>query len=305
MHAADTTVLIPLHESATWLQTVCGNLARLAGHVSIVVSDATGRDDTLSVLEREWGGREGITLLGARSLRPGWVAHYNDLLARVRTPRFLWLAHDDDIDATHVTILSRTLEEHPEAAGVCGLLEPIEGPGLIRVPQPRLPSPATDRFRFRANQLLFEWNLGVAFRGLFRRERVGPIPATTARDEWADLVWLYGTCLEHPLIQTDRTIYRKRFTTTSTHAAWRARFHPLGLPYLVREISRRESLDAPVAVIEELVSHSVAHFEQGSAESHARISAAFEHLAATHGEPPTACGGHTPSRPGRQADARG
>lgn len=294
MHAADITVLIPLHESAAWLQAIRGNLSRLAGHVSIIVSDATVRDDTLSVLEREWGGREGITLLGARGLRPGWVAHYNDLLARVRTPRFLWLAHDDDIDAVHVTILSRTLEEHPEAVGVCGLLEPIEGRGLIRVPQPRMPPPATDRFRFRANQLLFEWNLGVAFRGLFRHERVGPIPVTTACDEWADLVWLYGICLEHPLIQTDRTIYRKRFTTTSTHAAWRARFHPLGLPYLVREISLRESLEAPVAVIEELISHSIAHFEQGSPESGTRIAAAFEQLAATHREPSTACEGHIP-----------
>ena len=75
MHAADITVLIPLHESAAWLQTVRGNLARLAGHVSIIVSDATVQDDTLSVLEREWGGRNGIAFLGARSLRPGWVAH--------------------------------------------------------------------------------------------------------------------------------------------------------------------------------------------------------------------------------------
>lgn len=281
MHAADITVLIPLHESATWLEVVRGNLGRLAGRVAIIVSDATARDDTLAALEREWGGREGLTLLGARDLRPGWVAHYNDLFARVRTSRFLWLAHDDEIDAAHVAVLSSVLDEHPEAAGACGLLEPMEGPGLIAVPQPRLPPPATDRFRFRANQLLFEWNLGVAFRGLFRRERVGPIPATTAIDEWADLVWLYGVCLEHPLVQTDRTIYRKRFTTTSTHAAWRARFHPLGLPYLVREISRREGLAAPVAVIEELVGRSIAHFEQGSNESQVRISTAFERLAAT------------------------
>jgi hypothetical protein len=292
MPDTDITVLIPLHESAAWRETVHANLARLAGHVAILVSDATGRDDTLPMLTREWGGRDGITFFGPRSLRPGWVAHYNDLVTRVRTPRFLWLAHDDEIDADHVAVLSRMLDEHPAAAGACGLLQAIEGPGLIPVPQPRLPPPATDRFRCRANQLLFEWNFGVAFRGLFRRERVRLIPTTTPLDEWADLVWLYGVCLEHPLVQTDRTVYRKRFTTTSTHAAWRARFHPLGLPYLVREIARCRGLDDPIAIVDELVALSIMHYEQGSLEAQERISATFTALAAGGGHPGGRCLGH-------------
>ena len=52
MPAADITVLIPLHASAAWLDTVRGNLARLAGRASIIVSDATVRDDSLRVLDR-------------------------------------------------------------------------------------------------------------------------------------------------------------------------------------------------------------------------------------------------------------
>lgn len=261
MNVTDATILIPLHESACFIDTVRGNIARLIGSCSIIVSDATGRDDTLRVLEREWADH-GVRFIGPRRLWAGWVAHYNDLLARVDTPRFLWLAHDDEIDGSHVATLGHVLDQFPDAACACGLLESIEGPGLDIVSQPRLPAPAANTFRCRANQLLFAWNLGVMFRGLFRRCAVGPIPHTTATDEWADIVWLYGISLDHPVVQTDRTTYRKRFSATTTHAAWRAAMHPLALPYLVNEVVRRDGLADRLLIIEQLVSTSIARFEK-------------------------------------------
>lgn len=268
MDAADVTILIPLHESARHVDTIRGNLSRLIGSATIVISDATGRDETLRLLEREWAGR-GVRFLGPRSLRPGWVAHYNDLLAHASTERFLWLPHDDEIDREYVDILGRILDQTPEAAAACGGLDAIAGPGLDIVPQPRLPTLAPERFRCRANQLLLEWNLGVMFRGLFRRSLVGPIPHTTPTDEWADIVWLYGISLEHPLVQTLETTYRKRFAATTTHAAWRSMMHPLALPYLVREVTRRERLHDQLMIIEQLVAGSIAQFElQGGSIQH-------------------------------------
>ena len=83
-----TTVSIPLHASATWIDTVVEDVRQLAPVARVVVSDATGLDDALDRVRAavaESAGADDVVWLGPRPLEPGWVAHANDLLARATT----------------------------------------------------------------------------------------------------------------------------------------------------------------------------------------------------------------------------
>ena len=94
----EVTILVPLHRSASEFGCVNDNLRRLAPHVRIVVSDATGEDDTLERLRSLWVDHSNVSFVGSRPLKRGWVTHYIDLLDRCETTWFMWLPHDDEID---------------------------------------------------------------------------------------------------------------------------------------------------------------------------------------------------------------
>ena len=98
-----TTVLIPLHRSEPWFEVVSRNLRTLAPVANLVVSDATGSDDTWERLRARHADLP-ITWLGTRPLEPGWVAHCNDLLARTDTELAMWLPHDDDLTADSMVV---------------------------------------------------------------------------------------------------------------------------------------------------------------------------------------------------------
>ena len=253
MSDPDVTVLVPLHRSAPFVPVVEGNLRRLAGRCRLVVSDAEGVDASLARLRQAVGDRE-VTWLGPRPIPSGWIGHYNDLLSSVTTPYFMWLPHDDEIDPSYLESCRAALEQQPGAIAATGVIDCIEGPGLFEVEQHPLPPPVPgESWRSEANRLLFRWNLGIAFRAVFRTAAVLPISATNADSEWADIVWLYGVGLDGAIVQVEAARYRKRFYDTSTHATWRRELHPHALPHLVREIGRRPSMDDRAGVLDELV----------------------------------------------------
>lgn len=253
MRFADTTVLVPLHRSARWDDVVAANLQRLIGTCRIVISDATGLDDTFSNL-RERFDDAAITWLGPRSIDAGWIAHYDDLRSRTETRYFMWLPHDDEVDADYVRACRAELERSPAAAGAFGWIDCIEEAGTHHVELHRK-LPERDA-GVRANQLVLDWNLGIAFRSLFRTDVVPPLLDTTDRSEWADIVWCYGIALEHDLVPVPDARYRKRFHATSAHAAWRPHVHPGALAFLCREVDRRTGLSDAEEIRRDLIERS-------------------------------------------------
>ncbi len=182
-----TTVSIPLHASAPWVDVVVGNVERLAGVARVVVSDATGADDALERVRDAVGTRPGVEFLGPRSLAAGWVAHSNDLLSRASTPYVMWLPHDDDIDADWVVAAERELDAHPDAVLAVGAVGSVvdrdgmvEHSGRIEL-DPRLTGGDAGT-RMLAGGL--EWlggrgcPLGLLFRSVARREAAVPLPTT-------------------------------------------------------------------------------------------------------------------------------
>lgn len=216
-----TTVLIPLHRSAAWTEVVSGNVERLAGVARVVVSDATGRDDTLEVLRARRPGH--VEFVGPRSLRPGWTAHCDDLVERVGTDYVMWLPHDDEIGADWVRDAEFALDANPDAVLACGPIRPIGEPGPALDVDPGLTERQTAERAGRVLDLVRaeDWGaFGLLFRGVFRRTQATPLDAGD-EDAWADVLWGIRMALRGPIAAIPAQ-YGKRWYAESTHATWSA-----------------------------------------------------------------------------------
>jgi hypothetical protein len=225
-----TTVSIPLHASATWVETVVEDVRQLAPVARVVVSDATGLDDALERVRAAVAGSAGaddVVWLGPRPLEPGWVAHGNDLLARVTTDYAMWLPHDDLVGPDWVVAAEAALDADPGAALASGTVvsiddEPgIESPGHVLVPADDLAEPdvalrlaSALRHVMRPQPEL----LGMLFRAVVRRATAPPLPATED-GVWADVLWAVSALAAGHLAPIDAT-YSKRWYPTSAHRAW-------------------------------------------------------------------------------------
>ena len=224
-----TTVSIPLHASARWVDQVVANLRALAPVAHLVVSDATGVDDALDEIRRAVGdiGPE-VTWLGPRDLDAGWVAHGNDLLARVATPYAMWLPHDDEVGPDWVHAAEAALDADPAAALACGTVvsvddEPdIESPGYVLVPAADLGErDVTGRLVAAVRHVMHPSPelLGMLYRSVVRRDAVPPLPATGPDGRWADVLWALSVLASGHLAPIAAT-YRKRWHAGSAHRSW-------------------------------------------------------------------------------------
>lgn len=232
------TILVPLHNSKPFIEVVRRNILELSDDVRMIISDPFENDETLTVLRTEFAHRQHVLFMGRRDIQPGWIPHYNDLLSRVKTKFFMWLAHDDEIDCSYLSICLGHLSNDPKLAGAVGDIEAVQGEGFLDSVQPEFPDSTTlANYQFFANALLFEWNLGVLFRAVFRTKKVRPINESFHQDHWADIIWAYGLCLENRVMQDATAIYRKRFFVGSAHSKWQHHLYlSASLPYLAQQI---------------------------------------------------------------------
>ena len=229
-------------------------MERLVGNARLIVSDATGDDDTLVRLRGRFGEVEGLTWLGSRPGVVGWVDHCNDIATRSATPYLMWLPHDDEIDVDYLDACRTALHADPGLGAAVGTVVSVPGPGLQERSQPSVPPmPVVKRYALPAHAYLAEWNLGLLFRALVRRSAWRPLPHTVAADEWADMVWGYGLALDWPIREIGGATYRKRYHRASAHASWVTEFYPRGLPFLMRELVARTPSEVLAAAAVELV----------------------------------------------------
>lgn len=250
----DVTVMVPLHRSALFRDIVDANLTRLSPHALFVISDATGEDDTLTWLRQRHLDKSHITWLGPRDIAPGWVAHCNDIVRYCSTAFVMWLPHDDEIDAEYLERCRSTISADAQLGAVVGQVLSLAQSGHHHQTQPAFPSDERVRaFVLPANAYLAEWNLGILFRALVRRSAWRPLPHTVFDDEWSDMVWAYGLALEWAVCEVHDISYRKRFYDGSTSTTWASEFYPRALPFLIRELEQRITVDLFRAAAIELV----------------------------------------------------
>ena len=234
------TIAIPLHRSLKYKDIVLGNIDRLAEHCKIIISDCTEEDNLLKDLEIQFRTVKNIRTIGKRSMGTGWLPHWNDLMNEVETEFFMWLSHDDEIDLDWVSLNLQNLKENPQFAGSFGLLDQILEDGSLKEFGDRFPSTTVSNRNYLANELIDNWNLGIATRAVWNKSKVLPFLRTQEpMDEWGDVIWIYGTLLEHPISQISTVSYRKRWDAGSAHFYWRGFEIVLARELLQREIQRR------------------------------------------------------------------
>ena len=221
-----TTVLIPLHRSAPWRASIAEQLHELTGAAHVIVSDATGADETLKELRDECGHDPRITWLGTRPLAPGWVAHANDLLAQATTEFVMWLPHDDRINAHWVTDAERLLDRHADAVAACGPIQAIQygsagRGGAIAIPSFANDSETINRVGAAVDSLLTGrgGDLGIFFRSVVRKSLAPSLPTGLVGDDWADVLWALRLLCIGPVAPMT-AVYKKRWHDASTHASW-------------------------------------------------------------------------------------
>jgi hypothetical protein len=242
-----TTVAIPLHASARWSGVVDANLERLAGRARVVVSDPTALDDTLTRLRAKWQGTKGFEWRN-REAPPGWIGHCTMLRDEAQTEYFMWLPHDDDLDAAWVPMAEAVLDADPTAVLAIGRIE-VDGlsarAGDIEIDERFSAADAQTRVAAALHILVGGdlASLGAAFRGVHRRAASGVLPDVDGSGTWADMLWAARMLAAGRFVQTS-AVYRKRYHDANTHAAWTSlRDHPLlradVLPWILEPLEKR------------------------------------------------------------------
>lgn len=222
------TVALPLHRSARFLDIIRNNLDRLEGQdIEILISDRHLLDDALDRLEEEYGHDPRIRILRAND-GIGWVDHFNELLKSACGQYFMWMPHDDDFPADYLPKLLAAMEQHPTAIVAFGKVDTLDRAGRphdsITLPPPESYDPGDWSTRLLLH-LLTQWNPGIAFRGLFRREPLienGLFIRHTRRDVLADYYWVFATGFLGPWVYVPDCLCSKRYYRKSTHGKWTA-----------------------------------------------------------------------------------
>ena len=223
-----TTVSMPLHGSAQWIDVIAGNIERLAPVSQVVVSDVSSLDDTLDVLRARFGGHPGVEFLEPRAIAPGWVSHCNDLLARARTPFGMWLPHDDDVDQSWITEGERLLDADPSMIAAVGDIvminqrDPNAPPWRIALLDEFGAPAATSRAAtaLRATLIGDASSLGLLYRAMVRTSVAPALPTIPADGHWADVFWGIQLVVRGGVVRMPTAEYRKRLHAGNTHSLW-------------------------------------------------------------------------------------
>lgn len=234
------TVAIPLYRSHRFVRRIVRNVRAISyPNVEILISDRHGEDDALEQLRQRLADDPRVRFLAARD-RVDWIDHFNLLLHAGRGKYAMWMPHDDIFPPNYVGPLVRALQRRPGAILAFGCIEPIDIQGRPVVRQGLKPphlipgEPWTTRTALR---LLTQWNPGVAFRGVFRRDLVVSRGLTIRRTHGtvlADSYWVFALALVGRLVYIPRCTCKKLYHEESAHAHWRfgARHALAALPIL-------------------------------------------------------------------------
>jgi hypothetical protein len=219
-----STVAIPLHASAPWIDRVEANVRSLREVATVLISDVSGRDDSLAVLRARLGEHPDVQWSTSSNVEPGWVAHCNALRTQANSEFFMWLAHDDLVEPRWVAEGERALDANRDATIAVGHLVSERVGKKRKSVAPVADYEASDAETRVAASLhrLFvgrQDGLGHAYRGLMRREMAPELPFVDAGGTKADMYWALTLLWRGPFVTIDAS-YTKNWHERSASAGW-------------------------------------------------------------------------------------
>ncbi len=222
------TLSIPLYRSAEFVPGILANLAQTYPRLEILISDRHQDDDAIERLRRALAGDPRVRILATRD-RAGWVPNYESLMAQATGALHCFMPHDDHFAPDWVERLVGALEREPRALVAFGTLDRFADPprelGSLRSALPEDLESASDWNAERAVRLLHRYPLWVAFRGLFRLDRLRELDllfSTRSGDRAADLNYCFEVALAGAFVFEPGTRCLKLIRDGSTSHSWGA-----------------------------------------------------------------------------------
>jgi len=220
------TVAIPLYRSLRFLDIITENIGSLDyPNLEILVGDRHLADETVERLRTRFPGDPRMRFITARD-ELSWVEHYNLLLREGTGKYFAWMPHDDSYPPGYIGALVERLEAAPGSVLAFGHCDAEDEHGNRSVHSTPMPISSGESWSASsAVRLALGWSIGIAMRGVFRRDRVAEAQLwlpRTAGHAHADAIWLFGLALLGRFEFVPGTRCLKRFYPESTHALWNA-----------------------------------------------------------------------------------
>jgi len=220
------TIAIPLYRSKRFLRIIRQNIRHITlPDAEILLSDRHSDDDTLTLLEQEFGHDSRIRFLRFTD-RIGWVAHYNELLIQATGQYFMWMPHDDTFPRHYIPTLLADFERDPSIWLSFGTLYSVyRQPRRVEIAQlPAWQSSGTWSPWCSLRWFLL-WNMGVPMRGVFDRERVLNtnlfLKPVAPNNHYSDIYWLFAVGMHGPMHYNPAVFTVKRMYANSTSGVWK------------------------------------------------------------------------------------
>lgn len=223
------SVGIPLYRSKPFLENIRQNIRilLLSDSIEIIISDQHGLDDSLDLLEAEWGTDPRFLFLRSNKSVP-WTENMNILLSVAKGKYFRWMPHDDVFPEGCLGLLVERLDNDSNVILAYGPTRGIDLAGNRMTQRDRInTSPVKPNEPWQYQYSLDLYSRGYcdgAFKGLFRREKViesGMFIRHTYQMIGAERAWLFGMSLLGGLGEVGDSFYFKRYHASSTHAQWK------------------------------------------------------------------------------------
>ncbi len=221
------TVAIPLHASAKWVANVVSNVRRLPAFVTeVLISDQTCLDAAAEQIRSLLRDDPRVKIYAdPRGMQ--FHEHYQFLLERASGTYFMCMPHDDIFEASWIPMLAKALDRYPEVWLAFGQLKYMQMDERTIIFNRPFAFTSGTLSLITSIRLLLSRRSHIAFRGLFRREKVLAAgikmdPATSVVP--IDVEWVFSVALHGKLFFDKSTTTWKRLHPDNTHKtqAWKS-----------------------------------------------------------------------------------